>query len=78
VVSLREALLFQTIRTFCPDAFIVNGLKGNEACDVASFRNWLAASGSLLITIDDIISWLTTTGTAGSLDDAHSDVAANR
>jgi predicted glycosyltransferase len=77
VVSLRQAQLLQTIRTFRPDALIVDGLTGHEAPNAASFNNWLPASGSLVVTIDDAISRLTTTGTAGSLDDAHGAVAVN-
>jgi predicted glycosyltransferase len=44
VVSLREALLLQTVRTFRPDALIIEGLTGHEAPNVASFRNWLPAA----------------------------------
>jgi predicted glycosyltransferase len=77
VVSLREALLLQTVRTFRPDALIIEGLTGHKAPNVASFRNWLPASGSLVIDIDDVIFLLTTTGTAGSLDDSRSAVAVN-
>lgn len=77
VVSLREALLLQTIRTFHPNALIVDGPTGHEPPDVASFSNWLPASGSPVVTLDDAISRLTTTGPAGSLDDAHSAVAVN-
>lgn len=77
VVSLRETLLLQTVRTFRPDAIIVDGLTGNEAPNVASFRDCIPTSGSLVITIDNVISQLVTTGTAGSLDDAHSAVAVN-
>ncbi len=77
VISLREALLLQAIRTFRPDALIVDRPIGHEAPNGASFNNWLAASGSPVVTIDEAISWLTATGTAGSLDDAHGAVAVN-